>query len=67
MAGVLAWRVRRAARPLVPVMAASGLVFLGVVCMVAARHYLRLVYLEGRFDPAALNVVPQWGRSPCSW
>jgi len=60
-AGVLAWRVRRAARPLGHVLAASGLVFLGVVCMVAARHYLRLVYLRDAFDPATLTVVPQWG------
>jgi hypothetical protein len=61
VAGVLAWRVRRAGRPLPLVLGASGLVFLGVICMVAGRHYLRLVYLEGAFDPAVLNVNPQWG------
>ncbi|HOT01545.1 MAG TPA: hypothetical protein PLY66_11110 [Acidobacteriota bacterium] len=60
-AGVLAWRVRHAARPLGHVLAASGLVFLGVACMVAARHHLRLVYLRDAFDPAVLAVIPQWG------
>lgn len=38
----------------------AALVFGGVLMMVIARHYLRLVYLEGRFDPAAVPVSMQW-------
>jgi len=36
------------------------LVFAGLFCMVIARHILRLVYLEGYFDPAALTINAQW-------
>ncbi len=36
------------------------LVFAGLFCMVIARHVLRLVYLEGYFDPAELTVAQQW-------
>jgi H+/Cl- antiporter ClcA len=36
------------------------LVFAGVFCMVIARHTLRLIYLEGHFDPSHLPINPQW-------
>jgi hypothetical protein len=36
------------------------LVFAGIFCMVIARHSLRLIYLESRFDPAHLPINPQW-------
>jgi hypothetical protein len=39
---------------------ATILVFAGVFCMVIARHTLRLIYLEGHFDPASLTINPQW-------
>jgi hypothetical protein len=46
--------------PNLKIWTAAGLVLAGVFCMVIGRHVLRLVYLEGRFDPAALAVAPQW-------
>lgn len=36
------------------------LVFGGVFSMVMARHYLRLVFLEGKFNPADLQIATQW-------
>jgi hypothetical protein len=47
-------------RPHWKVWTSAVLVFAGLFCMVIARHILRLVYLEGQFDPAALTVIPQW-------
>jgi hypothetical protein len=40
---------------------AGTLVFLSLLCMAAARHVLRLIYLRGTFDPGAVVVAPQWG------
>jgi len=39
---------------------AGLLVFLSMVGMVTARHILRLIVLEGRFDPGSIPVTPQW-------
>ena len=47
-------------RPRRAAVSGAALVFGGVLMMVIARHYLRLVYLEGRFDPAALPVSMPW-------
>ncbi len=39
----------------------SGLMLsFSVMGMVTARHYVRLVKLQGQFDPAAWRVAPQW-------
>jgi hypothetical protein len=39
----------------------SGLMlFLSLIGMVTARHYVRLVKLQGQFDPASWRVAPQW-------
>jgi len=39
----------------------SGLMLFGsMLTMVHARHTVRLLRLEGAYDPAALAVVPQW-------
>jgi hypothetical protein len=39
----------------------SGLsLFLSIVGMVVTRHSLRLIFLEGKFNPATIPVVPQW-------
>jgi hypothetical protein len=41
--------------------ATSGLfLFVSVFLMVAARHQVRILHLQGSFDPNALTVVPQW-------
>ncbi len=37
------------------------MVFLTVFAMVTTRHYVRIVKLEGAFEPASLPVQPQWG------
>jgi hypothetical protein len=34
--------------------------FVSMVGMVSARHNLRLIVLEGEFDPATVPVNPQW-------
>jgi hypothetical protein len=34
--------------------------FLSLLGMVVVRHILRLLLLEGRFDPADIPVRPQW-------
>ncbi len=47
-------------RPHWKIWTSAVLVFAGLFCMVIARHILRLVYLEGSFNPAALTVSPQW-------
>jgi len=39
----------------------SGLMlFVSLIGMVTARHYVRLVKLQGQFDPASWRVAPQW-------
>ncbi len=48
-------------KPRLMVKLSTGLVFGGIVTMVMARHYLRLVFLEGHFDPAKLEVATQMG------
>jgi hypothetical protein len=40
---------------------AGILVALSMVGMVVARHTLRLIVLEGTFDPGSIPVHPQWG------
>jgi len=41
--------------------AISGIVLLlAMVAMVLSRHYVRLVKLEGHWDPAAMPINPQW-------
>ena len=57
---ILNFRSLRAKRPHLKVWTVAGLVFAGVFCMIIARHALRLIYLEGHFDPAALSINPQW-------
>ncbi len=39
----------------------GALLLVGMLGMVGARHSLRLVALDGVFDPEALPVTPQWG------
>lgn len=39
---------------------ASLMVFVSVLAMVATRHYVRLVKLEGLFDPSSMRVFLQW-------
>jgi hypothetical protein len=39
---------------------ASLMVFVSILSMVATRHYVRLVKLEGLFDPSSMRVVLQW-------
>jgi hypothetical protein len=39
---------------------AGLMVFLSLLGMVATRHVLRLIVLEGHFDPATIPVRPQW-------
>ena len=57
---VLIHKGMKSERPHLEVWTAAGLVFAGLFCMIVGRHVLRLVYLQGRFDPAALEVSPQW-------
>ena len=39
----------------------SGLMLFGsMLTMVYARHTVRLLKLEGAYDPASLPIVPQW-------
>jgi hypothetical protein len=41
--------------------AASGLMlFVSLLGMVTIRHYVRLLHLEGIYDPAAYAIKPQW-------
>lgn len=47
-------------RPHWKIWTSAILVFAALFCMVIARHILRLVYLEGYFDPAQLAIRPQW-------
>lgn len=39
---------------------AAVALFLSLLGMVSTRHVLRLVVLEGEFDPHSIPVVPQW-------
>lgn len=39
---------------------AGAMLFLSLFTMVLSRHYVRLLRLLERFDPAALRFVPQW-------
>jgi hypothetical protein len=39
---------------------AALVLFVSIVGMVSARHNLRLIVLEGEFDPATIPVSPQW-------
>jgi len=41
-------------------LAAGALLFLSLLAMVSTRHLLRLIVLEGEFDPSSIPVVPQW-------
>jgi hypothetical protein len=41
-------------------MLASILMFVSMICMVTARHYVRLVRLAGDYDPSTMKVDPQW-------
>jgi hypothetical protein len=36
------------------------LLFVSMLTMVATRHIVRLLFLEGSFDPASLTVKPEW-------
>jgi hypothetical protein len=42
------------------VLPAGFMLALAVGGMVTARHYVRLVKLQGQFDPASWRVAPQW-------
>jgi len=54
------YRALRENRPHWKIWTSAALVFAGVFCMVIARHALRLIYLEGHFDPSALVISEQW-------
>jgi hypothetical protein len=41
-------------------LATGLLLFLSLLAMVSTRHLLRLIVLEGEFDPSSIPVVPQW-------
>jgi hypothetical protein len=36
------------------------MLFVSLLGMVVIRHILRLIVLEGQFDPGTIQVVPQW-------
>lgn len=40
---------------------AGVMVFLSLFSMVTTRHYVRLVKLQGAFEPSTLPIQPQWG------
>ncbi|MCK5124832.1 MAG: hypothetical protein KAR42_01110 [candidate division Zixibacteria bacterium] len=55
---IIAFLVYKSSESLSPkpmVLTSAILAFVGVFLMVMTRHYLRLVFLEGKFDPAALQ------------
>lgn len=56
----LVQRTKTSTAPKRLVVSSSILVVIAVFCMVIGRHFLRLVYLEGFFDPAKLEIAPQW-------
>jgi hypothetical protein len=39
---------------------AGLMVFVSMLGMVVVRHFLRLIVLEGHFDPGTIKVAPQW-------
>ena len=39
---------------------AGSMLFVSMLGMVVIRHILRLIVLEGQFDPATIKVAPQW-------
>jgi len=41
--------------------AGGGVIALSIVGMVTVRHALRLITMDGRFDPGAVPVKAQWG------
>ena len=41
-------------------LASGALLFPSLLGMVSTRHILRLIVLEGEFDPSSIPVVPQW-------
>ncbi|MFH1700564.1 MAG: hypothetical protein ABIE07_08255 [Candidatus Zixiibacteriota bacterium] len=43
------------------ILTTASLVFAGMFLMVMTRHFLRLVYLDGVFDPARLDIQTQMG------
>jgi hypothetical protein len=59
IAAFLVFRSADAQWPKPLVLSSALLVFLGVFCMVIGRHFLRLVYLNGEFSPAALDTSGQ--------
>ena len=40
---------------------AGLMLFVSMLGMVVIRHYVRLLHLEGHFDPATIPINPQWG------
>lgn len=61
---VIAWLVYKtsiSSNPKPLILTNAVLTFLGIFLMVMTRHYLRLVFLEGEFDPAMLNTSTQTG------
>jgi hypothetical protein len=40
--------------------ASTLLLFISLTGMVFARHTLRLIFLDGKFDPGTIPIVPQW-------
>jgi hypothetical protein len=40
---------------------AGVMLFVSIFCMVMTRHYVRLLKLDGQFDPSSLPVQSQWG------
>jgi hypothetical protein len=41
-------------------LAAGALLFPSLLGMVSTRHFVRLIVLEGEFDPGSIPVAPQW-------
>ncbi len=59
VAATLVYRGIQSSHPKSLVVWSSTLVFLGVFVMVIGRHFLRLTYLQGEFDPVALDTSGQ--------
>jgi len=57
---ILVFKAVSSQRPHIKVWTSAVLVFFGIFCMVIARHILRLIYLQGDFNPGGLQVSPQW-------
>ncbi|MFH1699087.1 MAG: hypothetical protein ABIE07_00755 [Candidatus Zixiibacteriota bacterium] len=58
---IINYRVSDAEKNRGTILTTAGLVFVGMFLMVMARHFLRLVYLDGIFDPARLDIQTQMG------